>query len=81
MARRDMSKTIAIRASEVARKAWITHARGCAACHGAVRDLAPKRICDEGWPLASAATRTTVELDQLREARAAESAVQQPALF
>lgn len=69
MARRDMQRTIAIRQAEIAQRAWTFHVKQCAACTGALRDDVPKRICDEGWSLASAETRTRVALDNLRAAR------------
>lgn len=81
MARRDITKTIAIRAAEDARAAWLFHVKQCAQCTGAVRDEVPKRICAAGWPLAKSEARTRVTLDQLREARKVEAAAPQPVLF
>jgi len=81
MSRRDIQRTIAIKAAEDARRAWLFHVKQCAQCTGAVRDEVFKRICAEGWPLAKSEARTRVALDQLREARKAEAAVEHPALF
>lgn len=69
MPRRDLERTIAIRQAELATDAWRFHVKQCARCTGAVRDDRTVRICDEGWPLASAETRTRVALENLREAR------------
>lgn len=81
MARRDLKRTIAIRAAELAADEWRFHVKQCAPCTGALRDDVPKRICDEGWRLASAETRTRVALDNLREARRVEAAQQPAGLF
>jgi len=69
MGRRDIQRTIAIRAAEMARGEWLFHVKQCAQCTGAMRDDMIKRICDVGWPLASAEASTRVALDNLREAR------------
>jgi hypothetical protein len=81
MPRRDLRKTIAIKAAEDSRALWRFHVKQCATCTGAVRDERPMRICDEGWPLASNEARTRVALDQYREALRNAPAVDQPALF
>lgn len=69
MARRDMARTIAIKAAEDAHKAWTFHVKQCAACSRAIKDERLKALCDEGWPLASRESSTRVALDNLREAR------------
>lgn len=71
MARRDFERTIAIRAAELAKSAWTFHVKQCAQCMRAIKDERFKALCDEGWPLASAESRTRVALDNLREARKA----------
>jgi len=68
MPRRDIHRTIAIRQAEDADRAWRFHVKLCAQCSQAKRDDDTRRICAQGWPLASAEARTRVALDRYREA-------------
>lgn len=46
--------------------AYERHTKGCHSCHVARRDNLPMRFCEEGWPLAKAATRAWYALERAR---------------